>query len=114
MSDALCASLSPGAGPPPIPKKKGSSTDLAGDPDTRTVRPTTETDVFNWFRTSERVRAFEWVCFYLNSSRFLLQPKGIGLDAAGRMQIWFHGMISREDSEVNWHRIQIYHTAYFA
>ena len=28
-----------------------------------------------------------------------LQPKGIGLDASGRMQIWFHGMISREESE---------------
>lgn len=71
----------PASGPPPaLPAKKPMASSAAGDPDSRTTRPTTETDVINWFRNVEK-------------------PKGIGRDASGRLQPWFHGLISREESE---------------
>lgn len=71
----------PPSNPPTLPRKAGQGVaDAAGDPDSRTVRPTSEADVIAWFKTSER-------------------PKGVGRDASGQLQPWFHGLISREDSE---------------
>lgn len=46
----------------------------------RPDRPTSEKDVIQWWRSEEN-------------------PRGVGRDARGRLHPWFHGIISREDSE---------------